>query len=44
LIQPEIHHPNVIWGRVDELGDRITNIEKRIEILYDLIEELAKKI
>jgi hypothetical protein len=44
LIQPEIQHPNVIWGRVDELGDRITNIEKRIEILYDLIEELAKKI
>jgi hypothetical protein len=44
LIPSEIKHPNVIWGRVDELEDRITNIEKRIEVLLDLIEELAKKV
>jgi hypothetical protein len=38
---PEIKHPNVM---IDELKSKVDNLEKRIEILYDLLEELAKKI
>lgn len=30
-------HPNVIW-------DKVNSLEKRIDVLYDLFEELLKKI
>lgn len=43
-IEDDIKHPNVIWNKVHESEQRITECEKRIEGLYDIIEELLKKM